>query len=230
MKDFCFTGALALFLTVACTSAGLEEFNQMVPSAAVPAAAGNVSVQGVYVSPRLLELYVGQTKPLTVKVYPSNATDKSIRWTHSGGGVAYVDKDGNVTGVSAGWAAITAHTIDGDYQSTARINVSVNAVASVKVSHPEGIILTKGEKFDLTALAIGEDSSAPPSKPALQWSSSDAEVAVVDQKSGRVRAMNAGEALITVTSESDKTKKSVCPVKVLDVGPACEGGIGFKDL
>jgi uncharacterized protein YjdB len=141
-----------------------------------------------------------------------------------------VDKEGNVTGVSQGWAAITVHTIDGDYQSTARVKVSVNGVASVRLSHPDGIILTRGEKFDLSALAIGEDRSAPPSKPALKWSSSDTNVATVEAQRGQVRALNTGTALITVTSEADGTKTAVCPVTVLDAGPACEGGVGFKDL
>ena len=231
MKDFCFVGLWALLFAVACTSVGLEGFEQMTPPAQVAqAASGPVRVRSVDVNPRLLELYVGQTKPLTVTINPSNATDQSVRWTHSGGGIAYVDKEGNVTGVSQGWAAITVHTIDGDYQSTARVKVSVNGVASVRLSHPDGIILTRGEKFDLSAFAIGEDRSAPPSKPALKWSSSDTNVAAVEADRGRVRALNTGTALITVTSEADGTKTAVCPVTVLEAGPACEGGVGFKDL
>ena len=111
-----------------------------------------------------------------------------------------------------------------------RVKVSVNGVASVRLSHPDGIILTRGEKFDLSALAIGEDRSAPPSKPALKWSSSDTNVAAVEADRGRVRALNTGTALITVTSEADGTKTAVCPVTVLEAGPACEGGVGFKDL
>lgn len=231
MRNSCCIGLVALLFAVSCTSAGLEEFAPMAPATAVaPAASGQVSVRGVDVNPRLLELYVGQTKPLIVTVYPSNATDQSVRWTHSGGGIAYVDSQGNVTGLSAGWAAITVHTIDGDYQSTARVKVSVNGVASVRLSHPDGIILTRGEKFDLSALAIGEDRSAPPSKPALKWSSSDTNIATVEAQRGRVRALNTGTALITVTSEADGTKTAVCPVTVLEAGPACEGGVGFKDL
>ncbi|MBO7604137.1 MAG: Ig-like domain-containing protein [Bacteroidales bacterium] len=231
MKDFCFVGLGALLFAVACTSAGLEKFEQMTPPAPVAqAASGQVRVRGVDVNPRLLELYVGQTKPLIVTVYPSNATDQSVRWTHSGGGIAYVDSQGNVTGLSAGWAAITVHTIDGDYQSTARIKVSVNSVASVRLSHPGGIILTRGEQFDLSATAVGEDSSAPPSKPALKWSSSNPEVAAVDANRGRVKALGTGRAVITVTSEADGSITAGCPVTVLDAGPACEGGVGFKDL
>ena len=59
---------------------------------------------------------------------------------------------------------------------------------------------------------------------------SDTNVAAVEADRGRVRALNTGTALITVTSEADGTKAAVCPVTVLEAGPACEGGVDFKDL
>ena len=224
MKDFCLLGLVALLLAVSCVQEQYEPALCGTNGEIKPMA---VSVRGINVEPRRLDLYIGQTKQLTATVYPADAGDKRVRWTQSVG-VASVDQNGNVRGLAAGNASVTAHSLDGDYQSTARIFVTKNAVASVRIEHSGDIILTKGEIFDLKALAIGEDPSAAPSYPSLRWSSTVPDVASIDPETGRVRAKAAGEALIEATSVNDTGKKAACKVTVLDAGPACEGGVGFK--
>ncbi len=54
----------------------------------------------------------GKSK-FTATVLPKDAKDKSIKWSSSNESVAKVDQDGNVTGVSLGYAVITAETVNG---------------------------------------------------------------------------------------------------------------------
>lgn len=228
MKNLRFSGMLAVILAASCSvdrigpEGASGEFHSVQPC--------TVSVTRVYVQPRLLNLYIGQKGQLTVTVYPSDATDKRVRWTNSIGGGAWVDQNGLVTTYGKGWTNVTVHTLDGDYQSTARVHVTCNNVAGVEFEHADTVVLTRGERFDLQAHAIGEDRAAPPSYPGLEWTSSDPQAVSVDPDTGRVTALASGEALITATSASDKAISASCRVVVLNAGPSAEGGIGFRDI
>jgi len=162
-------------------------------------------------------------------VTPSNADDKSVYWKPAQGGYVVCDQEGNVTGTKEGQGTVTVHTNDGDYQSTARITVSVNPVASVEISDPNGIVLKVGETYDLTAKAIASDTSAEPSYPTLYWSSSSSSVASVN--SGHVVALTAGETTITVRSVKYSSIYATCKVTVLGDGAGSGGseGVGFDD-
>lgn len=69
-----------------------------------------IPVQSVSLNMNVLNLSVGETYNLTVKVSPQNATDKSIAWVSSKPSVATVT-EGIVKAVGAGYAKITA-TVD----------------------------------------------------------------------------------------------------------------------
>ena len=56
---------------------------------------------------------VGQTKQLSVNIYPSNATNSRITWSSSNPSVATVNSNGYVTGKSEGRTTITARTSNG---------------------------------------------------------------------------------------------------------------------
>ena len=223
MKDFCVVMAMAIVLASSCMKEGI--------GAGVPVVEQlqTVPMAGVSVSPLNLDLYIGQTKQLTPSFRPRNATNKDVRWTCSAGGVIALDQKGNVRGVHPGYATVVVHTVDGDYQATCYVRVTKNDVDSIAISHPKGILLTKGETFDLSARALGADRSAEPSFPSLVWSSGTQGVACVDASTGRVTALSGGTAVISATSVDDTSKVACCKVTVLDVGPACEGGIGFKN-
>lgn len=67
-----------------------------------------VKVKSVNVTPSTAALVVGDTTTLTAEVLPADATDPSITWASSDEKVATVDKNGKVTAVAEGKAAITA--------------------------------------------------------------------------------------------------------------------------
>ena len=64
----------------------------------------------VTVSPKLLNLEVGQSAALTATVLPADADDKSVYWYSGNTSVATVSEDGTVTGVSDGLAWVYAIT------------------------------------------------------------------------------------------------------------------------
>ena len=96
--------------------------------------AGNVSaacdvvvkqpVTSISLSASSLSLDAGDTKTLTVSIYPTNAVNKEIAWSSSDEKVAVVDQNGKVTAVGKGSAVISAATKDGS-NLTKTCNVTV---------------------------------------------------------------------------------------------------------
>lgn len=90
-------------------------------------------------------LKVGDTQKYTVNISPSNATDKTIKWSSSDESVAIVDSDGTVTAVGAGKTLIYA-TADGkqDY-----FILAVDPVVTVTFE-PANLTLKVGESAEVT--------------------------------------------------------------------------------
>lgn len=87
-----------------------------------------VSVTGIELDRTGKYLQVRYEFRLTATVYPSNATNKEIRWSSSDTSVATVSTAGRVTGVSKGSAIITAKTVDGSKTATCLVYVSPKAI------------------------------------------------------------------------------------------------------
>lgn len=90
---------------------------------AVYGSSTSVSVTGVSLDESEVSVSVGNTKELTATITPSNATNKTVKWTSSDTSIATVS-GGTVTGVSAGSATITVTTDDGGYSATCQITVN----------------------------------------------------------------------------------------------------------
>ena len=82
-----------------------------------------IYVTGVELDATELELEVGGTAVLTATVLPEDATDKTVTWTSSAPGIASVDENGTISGLSAGNAVVTVTTTDGG--KTAECSVTV---------------------------------------------------------------------------------------------------------
>lgn len=93
------------------------------PSNPQPQQPTTVGVTGVSISGPS-QVKVGNRITLSAKVEPSNATNKSVRWSSSNDSVATVDQSGNVTGVNDGTVQITVTTADGSKTDTITITVS----------------------------------------------------------------------------------------------------------
>ena len=102
------------------------EIDNTVSPAVVTVEAKTIKVTSVTVSPKTLDLEVGQTGTLTATVKPDNATNKTVTWTTSNEKVATV-ANGDVIAVGKGTATITA-TAGG---KTAACKVTVKEPAHV---------------------------------------------------------------------------------------------------
>jgi len=168
-----------------------------------------IAVSGVSVSPTTLSLSEGEKARLSANVTPADASDKTVSWTSSNESVASVGTGGEVTGVKAGNATITVTTKSGNKKATCAVTVNANKVAVESVSLSESeLSLTEGETESLSATLKPENATDK----SVEWSSSDDKIATVDQ-SGKVSAIKAGSATITVTTK-DGAKKSTCKVTV----------------
>ncbi len=140
-----------------------------------------------------VNLKIDETFRLTAIVLPEDATNKKLIWKSSDDTVAKVDETGNITAVGAGSATIMCQSADSgvfDY-----CNVSVyQPVTGIKLNNHE-MSVRKGTIFWLYATVEPEDAW----NKTVIWSSSDEEVATVDQ-TGMVTAVNPGECTILATS------------------------------
>jgi uncharacterized protein YjdB len=83
-----------------------------------------VAVTGVTLNSNALGLHPGDRATLTATVNPPNATNRSVSWSSSKGGVAEVTVNGLVIAFAPGTAVITAKTADGGFTASCNLTVT----------------------------------------------------------------------------------------------------------
>ena len=170
----------------------------------------------VKMSQDVAEMLVDETVQLYVSITPSGAKDRPVIWASSKKSIATVSETGFVTAVAEGESTITA-TVDG-LSCSCRVIVEKGEVPVVSVSlDRESLALNKGESTTLKATVLPEDAT----NPSVNWSSSDADIAEVDQ-TGTVSAKNGGTATIVARAGSQSAECLVTvsvPVKSLTLDP-----------
>ena len=164
-------------------------------------------VTGVSLDKTTATLTEGETLTLTATVNPSNATNKNVSWKSSNTSVATVS-GGKVTALKAGSATITVTTEDGSKTATCSVTVNAKVYPVTSVSlNKSTATLTEGETLTLTATVNPSNAT----NKNVSWKSSNTSVATVSN--GKVTAVKAGSATITVTTE-DGGKTATCSVTV----------------
>ena len=92
-----------------------------------------VHVTGISLDRATATIKEGEFFTLFPSVTPNNADNKNVIWSSSSEAVATVDGSGNVTGVKAGNATITATTEDGGMKATCALSVEANLAPAVTV-------------------------------------------------------------------------------------------------
>lgn len=144
-------------------------------------------------------LYVGKNFTLTATTKPT--PDGKVNFKSSNTSVAKVSNDGKVTAVNVGTATITASDSTG--LITAKCTVTVKEKDSISISK-SSVTVDEGSSVKITAKA--SDSSIK-----IRWSSSDLNVAGVDN--GVISGLRPGTATITASDETGKIK-ATCVVTV----------------
>ena len=179
-------------------------------------------VESVSLDKTSVELTEGDSTTLTATVTPDNATNRSVTWTSSDESVATVT-EGKVTAVKAGSATVTVTTEDGGKTAICDVTVvaKIYSVESVSLDKTS-VELIEGEVISLTATVTPDNAT----NRSVTWTSSDESVATVTE--GKVTAVKAGTAVVTVTTE-DGGKTANCEVKVIDT-VAVNGVVLDRDL
>ncbi len=164
---------------------------------AVTVKAKAVNVTEVTLDKTELTLTEGETETLTATVRPDNADNRKVTWSSDKTEVATVGGDGKVTAVKPGEAVVTVTTEDGGKTATCKVTVKAKAVSVTEVTLDRAeLTLTEGETETLTATVKPDNAD----NRKVTWSSDKTEIATVDG-AGKVTAVKAGEAVITVTTE-----------------------------
>ena len=165
----------------------------------------------------------GQSYQLSASVAPSNASNKSVKWTSSNTKVATVSSSGKVTAIANGNTTITATAADGSGKKdicAVTVNIpkpadptptptpSVVKVNSISLN-PSSLSLTKkGQTARLSATVSPSNAT----NKSVTWSSSNNNVATVSN--GVVTAVGNGSATITATAADGSGKRASCSVTV----------------
>ena len=159
--------------------------------------------ESIALSKQTIDIMPGESSMLSVTYAPEDCVKESIAWTSSDESIATVSQDGTITGISAGTATITATATHG---ATATCEITVPPYAdSISINKSLTLVVKGTENLSVT---FNPDNCA---KENLIWSSSNTSVATV--ANGKVTAVSAGTATITVETEITHLKAS-CTVQV----------------
>jgi len=156
-----------------------------------------------------VELIEGDSKLLTYVVEPSNASNKNVKWESSDASIVSVDQKGKISANKVGNVTVTAISEMGNKTASCSVIVEekVILITSISLNKIE-LSLLEGDSEKL----IAEIAPTNASNKNIDWKSSDETIAIVDSE-GKVTALKAGVALITVTARGSD-KKDVCSILV----------------
>ena len=218
MKKTCVLVFIVIFALalVACsgTQPSKTEEQTAEPTATVEPTANTSAAYSIELSEPENTLFVGDSVQLEAHASSTSAAEKelSVIWSSSDPGIATVDENGVVSGVSAGSAIITASVSDHP-EATAEVGITIGEhVSEVRIDRESMELLAGTSKADavLKANIIPENALIQ----EISFSSSDESIVTVDDD-GNIHAVAPGEATITVSSADDACEvAAVCYVSV----------------
>lgn len=191
--------------TITATAEGNHSASCVVTVTNTPTS--RIPVTGVKLDKQALIMKLQETKTLSAKVIPSDATNKKVIWQSDNPVCVSVDQTGKLTALKAGIATITVKTEEGNY--TAKCIVVViggnidcdnedHLIVSIKMNKT-ALKLKDHQKYTLKAIVtpgIGRIKQ-------LIWKSSNTSVATVDNN-GTVTPKRTGTVTITASTPDGK--------------------------
>lgn len=133
----------------------------------------------------------------TLKAGEQTLSDKTITWSSDKEKVATVDANGTVTGVAAGNAKITAKFAGDDTYKTSTASYEIIVKGAPSLSFPQtSYMIEMGDAFSEPTL------QGLPTGVTAKYSSSNADVATVDESTGKVQIVGVGTTTIKAVSEA----------------------------
>lgn len=163
-----------------------------------PAYDDDTRVSKVTITNKNSSMKIGTTYNLAWSVEPSTATNKTLTFSSSNTAVATITDKGVITAVGAGTTTIVAAAND-NTSIVDSYELTVDALVPVTQINVTGrASMAVGETETFTATVLPADAS----NKNVTWSSSNTNVATVDQK-GNVTVVSSGTVIITATSVAD---------------------------
>ncbi|MDF2512499.1 MAG: hypothetical protein K0S04_2365 [Herbinix sp.] len=160
---------------------------------------------------------------LRANVYPTTATDKSVKWTSANTSIATVDQNGLVTFKSYGNVTIIAESIDNPAaKAVCNINIQV-PVASVALDETTKTMYV-GQSARLTYTVLPTTASIN----TVTWTSTNTSVATVDG-TGLVTAKGVGTTVI-ILKTIDGGYSVYCTITVRQVASAVKFDVATLNL
>lgn len=151
----------------------------------------------------------------TLKAGEQTLSDKTITWSSDNEKVATVDANGTVTGVAAGNAKITAKFAGDDEYETSTASYEIIVKGAPSLSFPQtSYTIEMGDVFSEPTL------QGLPTGVTAKYSSSNADVATVDESTGKVQIVGVGTTTIKVVSEAKDVYEAAEASYVLTVNRA----------
>ena len=154
-----------------------------------------IALTGIRIDREELTLTEGDTAALIVSMVPENATEQKTVFGSSDENVVTVDPNGKITAIGAGTATVTASTEDGAFTAACQVTVEAKPVVTSVSLNVTTLELVVGRTAVLEPGFVPEDAQ----NKDVTWSSSNEAAATVDEN-GKVTAVAAGTAVITVTT------------------------------
>lgn len=151
-----------------------------------------VPITSVHINKEQANVIKNQTLTLSAIINPSDTTeDTTVTWESDDPTIATVDKNGVVTGKSAGTVTITG-TLKNGMKITSTITVTIIPVDSIAFEEKEMTAL-KGKEIPLNVIINPTNATEVET---ITWESSDTSIVTVDEN-GRIKGLKAGTATIT---------------------------------
>ena len=150
-------------------------------------------------------LTLGQSYPLFAVVYPSDAYDKTVKWTTSDPSIVTVDQTGKIKAVGTGEAIVSVSHPDLEKQAYCKVTVT-KPISAIKLSDEKVEADMKEVRYQLSYEIEPAEENV---NRDVIWSSSKPDVATVSQD-GMVTFLKPGTVTIIVqTLGVDSTGKNL---------------------
>ncbi|MGB5989485.1 MAG: Ig-like domain-containing protein [Marinifilaceae bacterium] len=154
-----------------------------------------------------ISITVGDKKNLTLKLTPSNATNKNIKWESTNNEIAIVEH-GTITALKVGKVSIYAIAPNG-IRTKCKVNIKEKEIKATAIKiHTDKATIKLGAKKVLNILFTPLNST----NRTIIWTSSDKKIATV-ASTGQVISLTAGKTTITATS--DNALVSTCEITII---------------
>lgn len=153
-----------------------------------------------------IEIDVNEVLSANLSIQPIDVSNDNITWSSSDTSVAQVNSDGQITGLKAGRAEITA-TSENGLEAVLVVQVNDTFPTSI-VFQNNRFSLIVGSSGEILAVTLPNDVS----NNNITWTSSDTSIAQVSN-TGRVTAISAGRVVITATTDNGVSESAVIYVR-----------------